>query len=304
MPKSIVFFISILFAFSTSASSADSTPSTEPVAEKGIPTSTNNNHKDTNRIDKKVILLERQLSERKIENELLKSHQDNLLSTVLWALGFCGSVILVIVTLGWWSNTKMHQKDVEAIEQRTSKRLSDFGDKLRKEVNQSLSEKEASYQNQYKLLFDHMNSKSEDLTREINSLEGKLDEKSKELSELTSEVSELMQVIVKLQYSHERELRWVESKIWEIKEIPQNVLSCMVSCISSDISLDNKDGIKYQIERIIPVLRDCVATNVTIGKFLDRKLKNTVKELDAYSDIVPMEFYDLVERLQVDKSPE
>ncbi len=104
--KNLLFFFTLLFCFfSYSALIYAQTPS--PTA---TPTPTPTIHSQTQSDGEKIAILQAQL-------ELMRQYDQRLLNTVYYTLAALGTVVFLIVTLGWYTNFRLYKRDNEALKQ-------------------------------------------------------------------------------------------------------------------------------------------------------------------------------------------
>ncbi|WP_248914679.1 hypothetical protein [Pseudomonas moorei] len=220
------------------------------------------------------LAVETELKILKEKNTLIADFQNSLISIVIWSLSAVVSVVILLVGASLFTNFKLHEKDVQRIQLDYDAKIKIF----RSEIEASLAKAGQEMANAQEI------RSQQDLNRMLNqaaqvrdqfetvrlSLEEKFDQLLSGTAKFEAKVDSLEKSLVALR----AELRKAETRIWEIKKIPQNVL--ISSLQGLDAALVSKD--KWRIEDFIKQVKHVIKSDfIELGAILDEELQKYIE---------------------------
>ncbi|RBM44883.1 hypothetical protein DLR65_18945 [Vibrio tarriae] len=250
-----------------------------------------------------VIELKAQLQEMKIRNDLLEKHQSSLLSTIHWSLSFLGGVTILLIGYGWWSNSKVHEKDKQELKQEISSLLGEWEVRIKldnadviSEQSKTIDNKLIRFDEQLKGVEKSLDEKLEKLFDESRSSDEKLSQKVDSLAQLTSTL------IVK-QTMLGSDVFDVEERVWELKGITANVLLTQAQGLDAARELGSDYGfrIKNILSRIQKTLESFTKTsNPTLKSYFVDNLKKSLNNLDSIYSVEVSEVLELLDKVKIE----
>ncbi|EOU9527334.1 hypothetical protein ACOJBV_003631 [Vibrio cholerae] len=250
-----------------------------------------------------VIELKAQLQEMKIRNDLLEKHQSSLLSTIHWSLSFLGGVTILLIGYGWWSNSKVHEKDKQELKQEISSLLGEWEVRIKldnadviSEQSKTIDNKLIRFDEQLKGVEKYLDEKLEKLFDESRSSDEKLSQKVDSLAQLTSTL------IVK-QTMLGSDVFDVEERVWELKGITANVLLTQAQGLDAARELGSDYGfrIKHILSRIQKTLESFTKTsNPTLKSYFVDNLKKSLNNLDSIYSVEVSEVLELLDKVKIE----
>ena len=129
--------------------------------------------------------------------EAEKRHNENVLETVYWSLGFVGGITLLVVGFGWYNSKAMHDRDIRSIKSEVSLEQSE-------KLNKAISDLTASIRAQSeKDIADGLAAAANTTQKSIKSLAAKVKEIDFEIRF----------------HKHETQIRY-----WVQRDVPANTL--------------------------------------------------------------------------------
>ena len=188
---------------------------------------------------KKEAALSNELNILKEKNLLMGEFQSTLLSTVIWSLGVAVSIVLVLVTASFFTNFKVHERDIQRIQDDYAAKLevlnSDVNSKLAKVSKEIDIRHEARSQQD----LDRMLSQATELRSQFEKVRVLLEEK---LTEATRSAVRAEVQADKLKEDHlgiVSDISRLEINVWELKKIPGNVLIASIEGLNA--AMKNSD---------------------------------------------------------------
>ncbi|KKL01516.1 hypothetical protein SD53_09670 [Rheinheimera mesophila] len=300
-----------------------------------------NKTEETADVNNKVVIeLKAQLQEMKIRNDLLENYQSSLLSTVHWSLSFMGGIALLLIGYGWWSNSKIHEKDKQQLKQEIATLLGEWEIKIKSDnadvineqaktienrlirVDEQVREVEKSFDNKLTRIdeqvreveksFDNKLTRIDEQVREVEkSFDNKLEKifsESKKLHEkLAMNVESMASQISILsvgQIHLEGSMLHVEERVWDIKGVTQNILLTQTQGLDAAIKLGSDYGYRVDtvLERIKETLEKLIKSkNPTARPYLVNRLKQSLNSLDSVYSVKVSEILGILETIRVEE---
>lgn len=223
---------------------------------------------------KKELAVETELKILKEKNNLISDFQNSLISIVIWSLSAVVSVVILLVGASLFTNFKLHEKDVQRIQNDYDAKIRIF----RSELEASLAKagqgmanaQEARSQQDLNRMLDQASQ----VRLQFETVRLSLEEKFDQLLSGTMKFEAKVDNVEKTQIALRAELRKAEILIWEIKKIPTNVL------ISSLQGLDAAlvSGDKWRIEDFVKEIKRVIKSDfIELGGYLDEELQQFIE---------------------------
>lgn len=223
---------------------------------------------------KTELSIETELQILKEKNTLIADFQSSLISIVIWSLSAVVSVVILLVGASLFTNFKMHEKDVQRIQIDYDAKIKIF----RSEIEASLakagqeiaSAQEARSQQDLDRLLDQTAQVRSQFETFRLSLEGKLEQalSKTKICEDKLDKLEKAQVILKT------EVLEAEVRIWELKEIPGNILISSLQGIDAALETGEERRIKAFMEKAKKVI---ISGFIKTGAHLDEELQQIIE---------------------------
>ncbi|MGM6659083.1 hypothetical protein [Vibrio parahaemolyticus] len=248
---------------------------------------------------KLVRTLEAQLEHMKAKNQLLKEYQSSLLDTVYWSLSFLGGITVLLIGYGWWSNSKIHEKDKQEIKQEISTLVKEW------EVRIKLDNTELNKE-QLKTIDAKMGRVSDQLRDTEKSLKKQLDAYnedfknsniaiSEKVSSLESDVSDLNSAKVQLQI----DLSLVEERVWDTRGVISNVLLTQAEGIESALELGKDGTIDLILIRLKETLENLLnSPTPELKPFFIDSVRSVLIKLDRPYSVKVSEVLELLDKIK------
>ncbi len=274
-------------------------------------TGTNHHPSDVSEKDKKVIdsvagknisQLELELELLQNQNELIKEYQSSLLSTVYWSLSALMTITVLLIGFGWWSNSRMHEKDKE--------RLKDEVKILINEMESKVDIGLANNRTEYLMLLDsRLDSLAERFSNENSTIKTDVSEKFAEFKKVSKKLDSFISSTGKtlMQYSKnlsisEADLRLVEETVWEIRKVPRNVIITQVQGINAAVMADNSGRVSIVLNRMKETLEKLVLEQkYTINEFIETSIKRALTKANIYHPIDTAKVYEILKSVPIDR---
>ncbi|RRJ20164.1 hypothetical protein EIK76_11590 [Rheinheimera mesophila] len=282
-----------------------------------------NKTEETADVNNKVVIeLKAQLQEMKIRNDLLENYQSSLLSTVHWSLSFMGGIALLLIGYGWWSNSKIHEKDKQQLKQEIATLLGEWEIKIKSDNADVINEQAKTIENrlirvdeqvrEVEKSFDNKLTRIDEQVREVEkSFDNKLEKifsESKKLHEkLAMNVESMASQISILsvgQIHLEGSMLHVEERVWDIKGVTQNILLTQTQGLDAAIKLGSDYGYRVDtvLERIKETLEKLIKSkNPTARPYLVNRLKQSLNSLDSVYSVKVSEILGILETIRVEE---
>ena len=223
---------------------------------------------------KTELSIETELKILKVKNTLIADFQSSLISIVIWSLSAVVSVVILLVGASLFTNFKMHEKDVQRIQIDYDAKIKIF----RSEIEASLakagqeiaSAQEARSQQDLDRLLDQTAQVRSQFETFRLSLEGKLEQ----ALSITKICEDKLDKLEKAQAILKTELLEAEVRIWELKEIPGNILISSLQGIDAALETGQERQIKAFIEKVKKVI---ISGFIKTGADLDEELQQIIE---------------------------
>jgi len=166
----------------------------------------------------------------KAQLSVMQNYTDRLLSTVYWALGAVVGLGILLIGYGWFSNARMHERDILSIRAELRATLSADVSNLRSEV---LRQTEVA-------LVDVSASVSKEVDEAIQ----------KEVKPLQRTLSSIQSDLKRVK--HDCEMGNLESKAhyWELKKVDSNLFPAHISILGLSVAANDRSRIGSTLRKL------------------------------------------------------
>ncbi|WP_143480625.1 hypothetical protein [Pseudomonas fluorescens] len=244
---------------------ASQTPSTSPTMVKS---------------EVSVLGAEAELKILKEKNTLISDFQSSLIAIVIWSLSAVVSVVILLVGASLFTNFKMHEKDVQRIQIDYDAKIKIFKSEIEANIAKAAQEMANAQEARSQQDLDRMLDQAAQVRSQFETvrlaLESRLERLSSDMSKFESELGS----IKKTQIALRAELRKAETRIWEIKKIPENVLISSLQGLDAALASKNKWQIEDFAEQIKQVIKsDFIEKKLSLDEELQKFISTRLNKL-------------------------
>lgn len=147
---------------------------------------------DNTLLQKNLEAANTQIEVLKAQVEVMKSYQDNFLTTVYWSLGGVFSIVILLVGYNWFTNFKNQEKETQYFKDLILTTLNASKKELIGELNLGKNELIADILKQTNIKIDYENKKLRgDVTKDLDGLKNSLNKYHSDCEFISLEVLEL-----------------------------------------------------------------------------------------------------------------
>jgi hypothetical protein len=259
-----IWVVLLLFCLSTHAGERG-VPDVSPVADRAAVTSAGASVAP--RSDETVVL--------KQQLTTMREYHSSLLDTVYWALAGVFTLVVLLAGFGWWSNFKVYEQDKQRLKDELLSviRTSDATLALRLEEGRSAVDRllEAKLESVLSVL-------RQDVVDVKKAIADERDSRTKINVETQIAIKKIDELLVDQSRSismAEANLRSVEENVWELMNIPENILMTQVQGLHAVMNA-NRQG---QVEAVLRRMQSTLQRYYLSGKsLLDQKTADLIDE--------------------------
>ncbi|WP_455928884.1 hypothetical protein [Pseudomonas fluorescens] len=225
-------------------------------------------------LGKKELAVETELKILKEKNILISEFQSSLISIVIWSLSAVVSVVILLVGASLFTNFKLHEKDVQRIQADYDAKIKIFQSEMEAGLARAGQEMANAQEARSQQDLNRMLDQAAQVRSQFETVRLSLEEKFDQLFSGTMKFEARVDSLEKAQIALRAELRKAETRIWEIKKIPQNVL------ISSLQGLDAAlvSGDKWRIEDFVEQIKYVIKSDfIELRGDLDEELQKLIE---------------------------
>lgn len=242
---------------------------------------------------------ELKLKEREIS--VMQSYHSSLLDTVYWSLGTMAAMAALLVGFGWYANFKFHESE----KQRLHDDLEDKINLALSSIDSRLISHEAKVINSIDFRLESHNSR---FAKEIDATKEEAAEISSRLSAFTQEQEKaIAQILKSIGKGEKRDLeieatiRQIEEHIWDIKNMPENILITQSQGLDAAIRAQSKDYIKSILARMHETISNTILPqNITTTETMKGVIIRDVTDAIKFEPVAANEVIALLKRIGTD----
>lgn len=212
-----------------------------------------------------------QIEVLKAQVEVMKSYQDNFLSTVYWSLGGVVSIVFILVGYSWLTNFKNQEKEIQLLKDLISKEVLLAKQNLVKEID---------------------DSKKESFEKLLGSLN---EETKKTIRPIELKVRDLFKNVNSNNYS----LLIIDYEKWMEKKVYGNAVITSLDLIKISLAIGIDYYIEESLEKLIQVLERGLneKDKATIDVNAIKKISEVLSKLDNHHDSIKLKIQSLINKL-------
>jgi len=209
-----------------------------------------------------------QIEVLKAQVDVMKSYQDNFLSTVYWSLGGVVSIVFILVGYNWLTNFKSQEKEIQLLKDLISKEVLMAKQNLVKEIDDS---KKESFEN---------------LLGSIN------DETKKRIQPIEIKIRDLFKNVNGNKYS----LLIIEYEKWISKKVYGNAVITSLELIEISLAIGYDYYIEESLEKLIQVLEKGIneKDKATIDVNATKAISEVLSKLNNHHDSIKLKIQNLI----------
>ena len=242
--------------------------------------------------------------------KVMKDYHGSLLDTVYLALGGVFTMAVLLSGFAWWSNFKLLDGDKRRLQEDMTGRISELEAKLGQQTAELESDillKNNAFRLEIERTVDakseahlsRLSSETGDVRTQLTSVVQQVNDLTKDWLKTQNEVKNKFAEVKKEFSRSAADLRLAEENIWELKEIPANILLTQVQGLNAVVE-SNPDLIKLFLSR----MKETIEKGFLIS---DKSLKNNelslIKgSLSVVSQVNPIEtaeVQDLLSKIKI-----
>jgi hypothetical protein len=243
-----------------------------------------------------ALKLEAEITLLREQNKLIREFQNSILDTVFWALAGVVTIAIALAVFGWWSNFKVYENDKRRLQDDLNARMNELGASLllkfesgRGDLERAIESKNAAFLN--KLLLD-----TSEIRAEVGTLRTEVSSQQTNLRVAIEDVTKALQQAKQTDLLTMVYLRQAEEYIWELKNIPSNILITQSQALEAANDAQLPSQIKSILDRMKSTIQKFyVAKNASLGENA-RKILETEISLAAKTN--PIEAAEVIEMLR------
>jgi hypothetical protein len=236
----------------------------------------------------------------KTQNEMIRENQDRVLSTVYLAISGVFTLAAVLAGFGWWTNFKIYENDKKRLSEDLKNDISEIDSKVTLDLVRAKSEIERDMSTKLASQLDRISQETNELKIELINSKNKAEKIDSQISSNTEqqkvEVEELKAEVLKLRV----ECFSLERYIWEIKDIPGNLLMTLMQGLSAAYIAKREWEIGNFPKKIEDVVDSkYIKQNRKIHRSTLQILTREIDEISKYSEEVGIQITELLNKIEV-----
>jgi len=257
------------------------------------------NHPLTTQSDVELMLLREQ-------NKLIEKFQGSLLSTVYWSLGVVFTLAILLAGFGWWSNFKLYENDKKRLQDDLEVKINELDATLALRIEENRGELERALGAKSDATFNGLLAEASDLRKQLVTIRAEIATEVKQLKATAELSAKDMSNTNKSIALTEANLRQVEEYIWDLKNIPGNILITQGQGLTSAMEAQDL----YQIQSVLDRMKLTISTQILpnglqlhkdIIERIDKKLEKAMK-FSKIEVVKVAEVQDLLREIPVKES--
>ncbi|MDZ3827482.1 hypothetical protein [Pseudomonas monsensis] len=228
------------------------------------------------------LAVETELKILKEKNALIADFQNSLISIVIWSLSAVVSVVILLVGASLFTNFKMHEKDVQRIQTDYDAKIKIFRSEMEASLAKAGQEMANAQDVRSQQDLNRMLDQAAQVRSQFEAVRLSLEEKFDQLVSGTMKFEAKIDSVEKTQIALRAELRKAETRIWEIKKIPENVLISSLQGLDAALVSGEKWRIEDFVKQIKHVIKsDFIEPRVNLDEELQKFVENRLTKLAA-----------------------
>lgn len=234
------------------------------------------------------------LSATKAQLSAIKDYHSSLLDTVYWSLTALTTIVALLAGFGWFANFRMYENDKtrlkDDLEEKIQAGLAQVGARLNEHEAQLLRLLDARLESSATRLFNELDLVRNETAKGILQSEAR----DNKLDGMVSALKSISDTLIKRNKETEALVREVEEHIWDLKDIPINILLTQAQALSMAIDAESAEAVRSAMRRMKNTINDrilpgghtlsstiigCLEADLTVAAKLDPVLSAEVQTL-------------------------
>lgn len=236
----------------------------------------------------------------KLQIALMKENDNALLNTIYWTLGTVATVTVLLVGFGWLSNFKFHDSEKQRIKDELDSKINEAMSKINSKA--SLDRLELN-----KDIDIRIEKQTETIEKNIEIVRVDLIERLARIAEslpiIESKIKESsVKIAAAENRSHwiETNIRIIEENIWDLKNVPANILITQFQGLQSAIACNSDFYIKSILESMINTVDEkFIKAELPFPKDMLSHIKNEVQNAVQKCPIEASRALDSLSKIKV-----
>lgn len=231
---------------------------------------------------KRELAAETELKILKEKNALIADFQGSLISIVIWSLSAVVSVVILLVGASLFTNFKLHEKDVQRIQIDYDAKIKIFRSEMEASLAKAGQEMANAQEARSQQDLNRMLDQAAQVRSQFEAVRLSLEEKFDQLLSGTMKFEAKVDSVEKTQIALRAELRKAETRIWEIKKIPENVLISSLQGLDAALVSGEKWRIEDFVKQIKHVIKsDFIELRADLDEELQKFIENRLTKLES-----------------------
>jgi len=231
---------------------------------------------------KSELAVETELKILKEKNALIADFQNSLISIVIWSLSAVVSVVILLVGASLFTNFKLHEKDVQRIQLDYDAKIKIFRSEMEASLAKAGQEMANAQEVRSQQDLNRMLDQAAQVRSQFETVRLSLEEKFDQLLSGTAKFEAKVDSLEKTQIALRAELRKAETRIWEIKKIPENVLISSLQGLDAALVSGEKWRIEDFVKQVKHVIKsDFIELRAALDEELQKFIENRLTKLES-----------------------
>ncbi|WP_216919524.1 hypothetical protein [Synechococcus sp. CCAP 1479/9] len=248
---------------------------------------------------------EADLSATRAQLSAIKEYHSSLLDTVYWSLTALSTIVALLAGFGWFANFRMYENDKtrlkDDLEAKIQAVLAQVGARLNEHEAQLLQQLDARQESSATRLFNELDFVRKDLVKSIEQSETR----DNKLDSMVSDLKSVSDTLIKKNKETEALVREVEEHIWELKDIPINILLTQSQALSTAIDAESAEAVRSAMRRMRRTINERILPGGhTLSSTMIGYLEDDLAVAAKTDSVLSAEVQALVKKIPVDDEAE
>jgi hypothetical protein len=200
--------------------------------------------------DQLVPQVEADLSAARAQLSAIKEYHSSMLDTVHWALGVVATIAVTLAGFGWWANFKMYEDDKVRLKKELDASTRDALAKFETRINGNEKELLLRVDERLESAYTRVDKGLESVRRRLEKSDDSSVSRAKDTLNYLENLVSICKLLSKRTSEVEAIVREVEEHIWDLKDIPTNILLTQSKTLEAAIAADSGEATKSALGRM------------------------------------------------------
>lgn len=192
----------------------------------------------------------------KEQNKLIKEFQSSQQATVYWALSGIFAFVVVLMGLSYFTNFKFYEQDKDRIKADFESRLGSYRAEMNLQLEESKRELDKIVERNSQLVQDRTLLQLSEARTFIEGVRSELMLEVKSVEKNFANFEEGLKLVDRKLANAEVQLREVEMEVWELQEVPENMLISLSQGLRAAAAGENMAGAARVISKMLQVVEE------------------------------------------------